>query len=164
MVIRKKRLVIGVVEQVELQFARDIASEPFLCKRFKLTLEHRPRRFFDQASIVMQEIANDQGAPFLPRQRAKRGEIGPHLKVAEALLPIREIEAAHRLHINIHSQQVIAGMSPMRGHLFQKELARKAFADKPAEDVGESNNDGINFAATDFRFQRGESHRTAFIR
>src|SRR5690242_9873791 len=135
---------ISLVEQVELEFARAKTGDSLLLEQIELSPQHRPRRFGNERTVVADVIAKDQRGGSLPRQRAQRPKIRTKFEIAETRVPIRDLEAVERIHLQIHREQVIAPMSPVLHDRVEKMRRGETFADQSAKRIGKGNNDGVN--------------------
>jgi hypothetical protein len=75
----------------------------------------------------------------------------PHYEIAEPFFPIGQLEPIHRLHLQVHREQIIAAMGSVFGHQVQEELSSESLPDEAAENVGEGDDDRVNGAALDLR-------------
>ena len=69
------------------------------------------------------------------------------MKIAVALLPAGKPISADRHHFHVARQKVIAGMSAVIKHTFEKHFALEPLADQPAVMVCEGDDHGSNLIA-----------------
>ncbi len=70
-------------------------------------------------------FAQHQGGAVQPAGDAHRLQIGHHVKIAVAPLPVRVAIAGDRIHLHIHGQQVIAGVRPVPRHVIEEIIRRR---------------------------------------
>ncbi len=151
---RVKRL----VEQVELEFARAKARQTSLLQASQLRGQHRAGRLGDQLAVVMPVIADHERGRRLPGQHAQRGQVGSHLEIAEAGVPVGDLETVERVHVEVHGEQVVAAVRALGQRGLEKVRRREALAHEPPERIGKGDNDGVDLAGFDRGFQFSNLH------
>ena len=106
----------------------------------------------------MRKIAKHQRRRRLPGQHAQRGKVRPHLEIAEAFLPVGQLEAVLRVHFDVDGQQIITPVRAALRYLVQKKLSSAALADEPPENVRGADDHGVYGAALDLGLQSVEVH------
>jgi len=106
-------------------------------------------------SNIVNEVAQHQGGARKPRDAAQRSRIGLKREIAETLFPVGQLEPVERVHLDVEGEQVVAAVGALLGEVLPEEvLGRHAFADEPAEHVGEHHENGVYLTAPDPRSQR----------
>ena len=141
-------LTVRVHEQIELELARHLGGEARLAGLLELPLEDRAGGDLDRlAALFVVEVADHHGRLVDPRADAQRREVRHHGEVAVAGLPRGELVARGDLGLDVHGQQVLAGMQTGVGEHLLEEVARHdALADEAALHVGEHAQDGVDLA------------------
>jgi hypothetical protein len=90
----------------------------------------------------------------LPGQQPEGIKIGGQLEIAEAGLPIGDLESVERVHLEIHREQVAAGVGALPNDRFQKMIRAKALSHQPIEEVRKRNDHGVHLAGADLLLVR----------
>src|SRR5258708_6639863 len=104
---------IGLIEQIEFQFAGTKAGESLLVEQLELLPQDRAGCFFYERAILSNIITDDECGASLPRQYAQRLRVRTKCEITEPCVPARDLETVQRVHLHIHREQVIATMCPM---------------------------------------------------
>jgi hypothetical protein len=137
------RLIIGLVEHVELELGRHVDPEAQLTGAGDLAFEDRTRAVRHVFAMVVDHVAEHQRRAREPGDPPQRRQIGPDREVAVAQIPGRRRVARHRLHVHIQRQEVVAGVHLVH-HLVEEVVPGDPLADQPALHVDEAGEDGID--------------------
>ena len=160
-ILRRKRVVKALVEEEEFQFARDTTGQFLFRQRIDLPSQNRPRRFNHKPSIVMQIITKHQRRAGLPGHETNGRKIGPHFEVAKTFLPVGQLEAVLRVHLDVHGEQIIARVRAMFHHVVEEKFPGEPFADEPPEHVRKRHDDGVDSSVVNFGPESLEVHNVA---
>jgi len=108
-------------------------------------------------SSSFHDVAEHERGRVEPRDAAYGREVGHDGDVAVALLPVGELVARQRVHVDVDREQVVAGVDGLlaAAHLLGPVVAGHALADEPALEVGERDEHGVDRAVLDVLEQRG---------
>jgi hypothetical protein len=104
---------IGLVEQIKLQFAGATAGVPVAGQGIDLAAQDRAGRLGHQRPVMPDVIAQDERGAGLPRDEAQSLEVGLKREIAKARIPTGDFEAIERVHFHVDREQVIASVRSM---------------------------------------------------
>ena len=99
------------------------------------------------------EIAEDESGAVEPGGGPERGQVGDHVEVAVAQLPVGVGVPGDRLHLHVDGQQVVAAVGPVVGDLLDEMVGVESLAVDPAVVVGERHHHGVDVAGRDAGLQ-----------
>jgi hypothetical protein len=132
-------LVVGVLEEVELDLARDHRQEAL--RRSGLDLARSiVRGATSTSSPVSTSYRSHKIIAVLSTHGviAHRRPVGPGQHVAVALVVAGEAVAGHRVVVHVAGDQVVAVLRAVLRHVLEEEPAGGALADEPALQVGKT--------------------------
>ena len=147
------RLLVGLLEQVELELRADHRFEACAAGALDLAGEHLPRRGDDGRAVFPAEVAEDERRRLEPGHEPQRRHVRDEVEVAVAALPARHRVSGLRLHLHVHGEQVVAALEAVTNRLLEEVVRLLTLADQPPLHVGEGADDRVDRAAFD---QRGE--------
>ena len=152
-------LVVGVLEQVELDLAGHHRQEAERRGGLLLAPQHRARRDLDQlAGVDVEQVAHDHRRLVDPRNPAHRVPVGAGQHVAVALLVAGEPVAGHRVVVHVAGDQVVAVLRAGVGDRLEEEPSRRALAREPALQIGEDHQHRVDLTAADVALQLLTAH------
>ena len=152
------RLLVGLLEQVELELGADHRREAERLRPLDLRAKHLARRGSDRRAVVPADVAEDERGRLEPGNAPQRRQVGRHAEVAVAPLPARERVAGDGIHLHLQREQVVAALDRVaRVDLVDEELALQALAHQPSLHVGEGDDDGVDRARLHVRPQLVEA-------
>ena len=89
-----------------------------------------------RAPVLPLQVGDDQRRPLEPGHPPQRGHVRLEDEVAVAGVPRRHLEPLHRVHVDVHGQQVVAALGSVLLDLLDEEGRVQAFAHQPALHVG----------------------------
>ena len=95
-VVLRARLLVGVLEQEELELGAEHRRVPELRRALDLALQHLSRRGSDRRPVGPFDVAEHERRPFEPRDAPQRGHVRPRREVAVAALPARHLVTRER--------------------------------------------------------------------
>ena len=120
---------------------------------FDLAAQDATGRHLDRLAVHGQEVAEDEHAPRQPGERPDRPGIDHRVEVAVSGLPVGELVAGQRGHVDIAGQQVVAHLDPVVHHVLQEEGPGDPLPDRSALEVGEGHHDRVDFTRLDLMGQ-----------
>jgi hypothetical protein len=141
-----------LVEGVEFEFGGEERLHVALGQPLQLRLQDRARGVLQILAMVVADIGQHQRRALKPGNAAQGRDVGFQDEIAIALLPARRLVAGHRLHIDVDGQQIVAGVRFLDGAV-EEEAAGEALADEASLHVGEGDDDGVDRAVGDCRFE-----------
>ena len=109
-VVARRGLLVGVLEQIELELGPGLGVESQLAGAVDLTAQHLARRDGHRLALHGFDVAEDERGLLQPGQPPNRRQVGMAVHVAVARPPVGEFEPRERLVVDVHGQQVIAGV------------------------------------------------------
>jgi hypothetical protein len=128
---------VGVAEDDELQLGAHQRHQVALGQAVELAAQHLAGRRHHRRSVLPLDVAQHQRRALVPRHQPQRGQVGPQHEVAVAPLPRRHGVAVDGVHVDVHRQQVVAGLGGVGHHLVEEVAHVAALALQPALHVGE---------------------------
>jgi len=145
---------VGILEDVQLQFRRRHRGEAHVRGAGDLAAQHAARRHRHHLVLVLLvDVAEHKRRLRQPRGHPQRFEIGDGPEIAVAFRPRGEGVAGDGIHLHVAGQQVIAGVHPVRDHLVDEEPADEALADQAPVHVGKRRDDGVDLIVGDEAFE-----------
>jgi hypothetical protein len=141
-------LVVGLVEQVELELRAGLGGPAPLRQAGQLLLQDAARGMGQQPAVVVADVAQHQGRALQPGGAAQARRVGLDGEVAVALVPGRRLVTRHRLHLHVHGQEVVAGVG-LLDHAVQEEMAGHPLAQEAALHVGKAHHHGVYLTRVD---------------
>jgi hypothetical protein len=114
-----------------------------------LAAEDPPRRHLDGPAVHGHQVAEDENTAGEPRQGSDRPGIEDGVEVAVTGVPVGELVAGQRRHVDVAGQQVVAHLDPVVHNVVEEEGTRHPLPDGPALEIRESDDDGVDFAGLD---------------
>ena len=142
-------VLVGVVEDDELQLGAGVGGPAALGQPGQLLLQDLARALGDRLAVVVQDVGQDQRGARLPGDVAQGAQVRLEDEVAVAGLPAGGLVAVHGVHVDVHAQQVAARLGLVRGDLVEEELRGQPFALQAALHVGHGELDGVDAADRD---------------
>ena len=112
-VVLRVRLLVGLLQEVELELGAEHRLEARRSRPLDLRLQHLPRRGADRRAVLPGDVAEHERRPFEPRHPPQRPEVGPQVEVAVAPLPARHRVPGLRVHLHVEREQVVAALEPV---------------------------------------------------
>ena len=104
-----------LAEQEELELRREHHRVAERGGALDLALQDAAGRHLDRFAVSSStHVAQHERGRFEPRDAADRREVGLHRDVAVALLPVRELVAGQRRHVDVDREQVVARVNRLR--------------------------------------------------
>jgi hypothetical protein len=141
-------LVVGLVEEVELELRAGLGGPAPIRQAGQLLFQDAARRMGQQPAVVVADVAQHQGRALQPGRAAQGRHIGLDGEVAVALVPGRRLEARHRLHLHVHGQEIVAGVG-LFDHGVQEEVAGHPLAHEAALHIGKTHHHGVDLTRVD---------------
>ena len=151
-------LLVGVLEDDELELGAGVGDQPALGKPGELAAQDLARRGDDLGAVVPLQVGEQQHRALVPRDRPQRVEVGHHLEVAVAALPRRHLVAADGVHVDVDGEQVVAALGAVLEHVVEEVLGGQPLALKPPLHVGDREQHGVDRAVRDRLLQLVERH------
>ncbi len=108
----------------------------------------------DHGGVVLpQHVAQHQGGALVPRQQPQGGQVGLEHEVAVPGLPRRHRVPVDGVHLDVHGEQVVAGLGGVADDLVQEVLSAAALALQAPLHVGHGYQDGVDPTVVDHRPQ-----------
>ncbi len=153
------RLGVGLLEEVELELGAELRREAELRGPLHLALEHLSRGGVDRLAVVPEDVAEDEGRPFEPRDPAQRGEVRLEDEVAVPALPVGHPVAGDGVHLHVEGEEVVAALDAVLGDpALEEEVSVDALAHQPALHVRERDDDRVDRTGLDLGGQLLERH------
>ena len=132
------RLLVGLLQQIELELRPDLHVEAERLRALDLRAQHLARRRPHRRAVAPRHVAQNERRPLEPRDPPQRRQVGDELEVAVPALPRGELVAGHRIHLHLERQQVVAALRAVPVvDLLEEEVAVQALAEQPSLHVGE---------------------------
>ena len=97
---------------------------------------------------MVEHVAEHQRRALEPGDAAQGREVGLDREVAVAEVPRRRLVARHRLHLEVHGQEVVAAVHLVHD-LLEEVVAGDPLADQAALHVDHADHDGVDRAGGD---------------
>ena len=153
-VARVPGLLVGLLEDDELELGAAVRNHPEAGRPVHLRLEHRPRRLLDRAAPVEPgEVALHGGRVPAARGAAQRVEVEVEEHVAVAALPRGDRVAVDGVHVDVDGEQVVAALRAVLEDVVEEVVAVQPLALQATLHVGERDDDGVDVARLDLRAQ-----------
>jgi hypothetical protein len=88
----------------------------------------------------------------LPWKNSDRAGVGAHREITEASFPIREFESVHRIHFDIHGEEIIATVGAVLSDALEIKRRSETFSHETAEYIGNGDDNGVDFPFFDAGF------------
>jgi hypothetical protein len=89
-------------------------------------------------------------AVFEPGDRTQRREVGDSLHIAVALLPVGERVTGHRRHLDVHGEEVVAGLDAVAvDDVVEEVVTGHALAHEATLEIGKGDEHGVDVARAD---------------
>jgi hypothetical protein len=98
------RLLVGLLQEIELELGPDHRFVSELRGSLDLLLQDLPRGRLDRRSVVPDDVAEDERRGVEPRNPAERRHVGPEPEVPVTLLPARDRVAGHGIHLHLERE------------------------------------------------------------
>jgi hypothetical protein len=152
------RLLVGLLEQEELQLGAEHRRESEFRGALDLGAQHLPGRRRHRRAVLPGHVAEHECRRLEPRDPAQRREVGQQREVAVPPLPARDRVARHRIHLHLEREQVVAALDRVPGaDLVHEELAVEPLPHQPALHVGEGDDHGVDSSRLHVGPQRVEA-------
>ena len=138
-----------VEEQVELELGGALDHEAPLGGPLDLAPEDAAGGHLDRLALHGHEVAQDEHTSRLPGDGPHRLGVDDGVEIAVAGLPVGELVARQRIHVDVAGQEVVAGLDAVVGHVIEEEGAGDPLADGAPLEVRECHDDGVHVARTD---------------
>lgn len=142
-------LLVGVLEDDELEFRADLCGEAELAEAVELAAQDLAGRGHHRGAVVPGEVGDEQGRTLVPGHPAQRAQVGVHGEVAVSPLPGGHLVPVDRVHLGVDGEEVVAALRTVFEDLVEKEARGEPLALEPALHVGEGQDDGVDLAARD---------------
>ena len=153
---------VGVVEKEELQLRGTHGGVAGRAAARHLTGEHRARCDFDRfGRLPSGDVGEDDHTAVGPRRPAQRRDVGDHVEVAVAALPVGEAVARHGIHLHVDGQQVVTCVGAVVQALLQEEPGVESLAQQPPVTVGEGDDHRVDLTGVDQRAESFWIHRAS---
>ncbi len=142
-------LLVGVLEDDELQLGADLRVPAVLREAFESVAQDLAGRGDDRRAVVPGEVGEGERGALVPGDPAQGGEVGAQHEVAVAALPGRHRVAVHGVHVGVDGKEVVAALGAVLQDLVAEEARGEPLALEPPLHVGEGQDDGVDLAARD---------------
>ncbi len=151
------RLLVGLLEEVELELGARHRREAERGGPRHLRLEHLPRGRLNRRSVVPENVCEHERRGLEPGNPPKRGEIRLHREVAVTALPARDLVTGNRIHLHVERKQVVAPLDRVLVlDLVHEELRVEPLSHQSPLHVRERDDDRVDRAGVDLGLQLGE--------
>ncbi len=140
------RVLVGVAVHAELQLGAGERGPATGRQPVGLRLEDLPGRGDHRGAVGPGQVGQEQRARLVPRQVAQRAEVGHEDEVPVPALPGRHLIPVHRVHVDVHGEQVVAPLRVVADHIVEEELRRYPLALQAPLHVGEREHDRVDRA------------------
>ncbi len=138
------RLLIGVVEEEELELGGAAHAQTALGGPLELASQDLPGRHLDRRALLVGQVAHHHGSASEPRDAPSRRVVGPADKISVAGVPVREAVTRERGHVDVDGEQVVARLDPVLGDMGSEEVRGHPFAHRASVHIRESHHDGVD--------------------
>ena len=151
-----ERLLVGVVEDVELELGGDAECQPQLGGALHLRLKDLPRGYGERVVILALDVAQDEGRLVEPGDHDEGRVVGPDHEVPVAKVPGEKRVAGERIVFDVAAQQIVASFPALVG-LCDVGATGIALAREPSLLIGEDGEEGVDRSLVDQTPQFGEA-------
>ena len=160
----RPRLVVAVAKQEELELGADVGRPASLGQPVELAAQDLPWRGQHRRSVLPLEIGHHKRGSLQPGDRPQRRHVRLEDEVAVARVPRRHLVALHRVHLDVHREQVVAALRAVPCDVRQKEGRVHALAHQPPLHVGHHQQHGVDRARLHLTLKLVKSHaRSLFL-
>jgi hypothetical protein len=149
----RRRLVVGVLEDDELELGGSHGAEAALGQPVELPAQDLPRRRHDGRAVGPLDVGHAQGRALVPRHQPQRVEVRLHLEVAVARVPRRHLVAVDGVHLDVDGEQVVARLRSVLHHVVEEVAREQSLALEPALHVGEAQQNSVHAPGVDLGAQ-----------
>ena len=146
-------LFVGVLKDDELELGAGQARPASLGETRHLSLQHLARGDGDRFAVDGLDVGEDDGRLLVPRDETNVEKIWGEGEVAVAALPRRQRKAAHRVHVDVGSEEVTAALDDAVEQVVHEESCVDALALKATLHVGNGENDRVDVTTVHAREQ-----------